>query len=48
MKFNDTLNTYLEILNCSSKKLSKESGLSEPLYQDIEVVKELLQRIVIN
>lgn len=30
MKFNDTLNTYLEILNCSSKKLSKESGLSEP------------------
>ena len=30
MKFNDTLNTYLESLNCSSKKLSKESGLSEP------------------
>ena len=31
MKFNDTLNTYLESLNCSSKKLSKESGLSEPV-----------------
>ena len=30
MKFNDALNTYLESLNCSSKKLSKESGLSEP------------------
>lgn len=30
MKFNDVLNTYLESLNCSSKKLSKESGLSEP------------------
>lgn len=30
MKFNDTLNTYLESLNCSSKKLSKDSGLSEP------------------
>lgn len=31
MKFNDALNTYLESLNCSSKKLSKESGLSEPV-----------------
>ena len=31
MKFNDVLNTYLESLNCSSKKLSKESGLSEPV-----------------
>ena len=30
MKFNDVLNMYLETLNCSSKKLSKESGLSEP------------------
>ena len=31
MKFNDVLNMYLETLNCSSKKLSKESGLSEPV-----------------
>ena len=31
MKFNDVLNMYLETLNCSSKKISKESGLSEPV-----------------
>ena len=30
LKFNDILNMYLEKLNCSSKKLSKASGLSEP------------------
>lgn len=30
LKFNDILNMYLEKLNCSSKKLSKVSGLSEP------------------
>ncbi len=29
MKFNETLNMYLEELNCSSKKLSNESGLTE-------------------
>ena len=29
MKFNDVLNMYLESLNCTSKKLSKESGLSQ-------------------
>ena len=29
MKFNEALNMYLEELNCSSKKLSNESGLTE-------------------
>ena len=29
MKFNEVLNAYLKELNCSSKKLSTESGLSE-------------------
>ena len=29
MKFKDTLNKYLKELDCSSKKLSNESGLSE-------------------
>ena len=29
MKFNEALNKYLKELNCSSKKLSTESGLSE-------------------
>ena len=29
MKFNEVLNVYLKELNCSSKKLSTESGLSE-------------------
>lgn len=29
MKFNEVLNAYLKGLNCSSKKLSTESGLSE-------------------
>ena len=29
MKFNEVLNRYLKELNCSSKKLSTESGLSE-------------------
>ena len=29
MNFKELLNNYLEVLNCSSKKLSKESGLSE-------------------
>ena len=29
MKFSEVLNKYLKELNCSSKKLSTESGLSE-------------------
>ena len=29
MKFNEVLNGYLKELNCSSKKLSTEAGLSQ-------------------